>query len=116
MPIFPREMHLLAVKRERSLQSVRLFAEGLREVVTSIFPLMKPGVFCTFAPPENHPDRKHMLQEGEYKKDYKEKSQFSRNSVAFFPTSKISFVGRDIFHYFLAKSVGSVILFTFSTR
>jgi hypothetical protein len=47
-------MHLLAIKRERSLQSALLFAEGLREVVINILPLMRPGVFFTFAPPENH--------------------------------------------------------------
>jgi hypothetical protein len=46
-------MHLLAVKREKSLQSALVFAEGLREVVTSILPLMRSGVFFTFAPPEN---------------------------------------------------------------
>ncbi|HIH74702.1 MAG TPA: hypothetical protein HA306_05715 [Methanosarcina sp.] len=47
-------MHLPAIKRERNLQSVRLFAEGLREVVISILPLIRSGLFFTFAPPEDH--------------------------------------------------------------
>jgi hypothetical protein len=60
-------MHLLAIKREKSLQSARVFAEGLREEVTSILPLMRSGVFFTFAPPEDHLDQKLC-----YRKDKKE--------------------------------------------
>jgi len=55
------------------------------------------------------------MLEKDIKKELERKSRFNGKSAAFFPASEISLVWRDIFHYFLAKSIGSVIGFTFST-
>ena len=52
IPILPRVMHLPVIKRDRSLQSVRVFAEGLREVVINIPLLTRFEYFSLSLHPE----------------------------------------------------------------